>query len=1060
MMQSHNLHLTFIPHDYWNESITKFEIFGKNKKTIPLSTSFFLLWADNSADIVELENSIQQFFPIPARKLLSCRLQLAFPEKEKKYFKIKSVQGKIIPLLPTIDLLYKLDVTRFREDLHVHFYSDSFRFWSFLTKLIFELLNRGKFLPLLREKNKTLYEGAWKLVLKSSQDIQRFQKIESFCPWQAYNLPIKFIQESESKSEKLLFSDSLWHKSYLISQFLDNAGDVLIRSALKKFRSFTDFYGEEIRKDQLHERNLKWEYKFLRAIISKNRGFPIVHFHESIIPDIIQNWAKIFQADIQGGDISFVFELQYPEKEEGNWPLLFSIESNSQSYILDNIWKSEDTLKEIISNNLDAPQDFFEYVIRTIGNASKIFSPIERALDEKYPHSIDLNPSEVMDFMRTPKDLLIQSGFRVKIPSVFERGGTQRLSARMVIRSGAIKKERGTSSKPPSMFNVDSMLDFQWQASLKGDNLTEGEITQLLQSEEPLVNWRGEWILVDQSDIRGFQNLFGKESSAQQRSYIDALKLGLAGKVEIEETGNTYDVVVEGDFAEIINQLQSIESFHSIPQPQSFHGELRPYQKDALTWMGNMTQYGFGLCLADDMGLGKTVQVIAFLLYRKKTYPKIKRSTLIICPTSVLFNWKKEINKFGPKLEVMLHHGSDRIKDASGIKSLTKPHKIILTTFATLRNDIEFLETIPFDGVIVDEIQNIKNYNSQQTKAVKIMQATYRIGLSGTPIENRLMELWTIFDFLNPGLLDSRGLFQKDYVIPIERFQDKDAINRLKAIIDPFILRRVKSDKSIIKDLPEKQESKIYVNLTDEQKNLYRNISESTLQTLASDADQRKKRGLVLGLLTKLKQICNHPLQYQKKDIPPLLDTDSIREFASYSQKMERLLEMTEEIVGRGEKILIFTQFTQMGDLIVAMLNRYFDATTLYFHGGVPEKKRRKIIEKFQSEDLTHPILVLSLRAGGTGLNLTQATTVFHYDRWWNPAVEDQATDRAYRIGQTEIVNVYKFVTVGTIEEKIDALLEEKRDLADQIVASSGESWISDLSEEKLKDLILLSEES
>ena len=348
----------------------------------------------------------------------------------------------------------------------------------------------------------------------------------------------------------------------------------------------------------------------------------------------------------------------------------------------------------------------------------------------------------------------------------------------------------------------------------------------------------------------------------------------------------------------------------------------------------------------------------------------------------------------------------------------------------------------------------MKNYASQQTQAIYKLQSQYRLCLSGTPIENRLLELWTLYEFLNPGLLGTRTEFQKKYILPIERFQDEEAINKLKLIISPFILRRLKSDKSIIQDLPEKNEMKVYINLSEKQAVLYKDLVEKTLSEIENiTSDDRKKRGIVLKLLTQLKQLCNHPHQFLKIED---LGTD-IKTFLNQSQKMERLLEMIEEVISSGDKALIFTQFKKMGDLINILLGQILNVEILYFHGSVPEKKRRLIVDKFQSKDLDSPkILILSLKAGGTGLNLTQGTTVIHYDSPWNPATQDQATDRAYRIGQKSQVNVYKFITIGTIEEKIDKLLEEKRDLAEKVLETQSESFILNLDKDKLKSLFTL----
>ena len=468
---------------------------------------------------------------------------------------------------------------------------------------------------------------------------------------------------------------------------------------------------------------------------------------------------------------------------------------------------------------------------------------------------------------------------------------------------------------------------------------------------------------------------------------------------------------------------------------------------------------------------------------------------MVICPTSVLFNWKREINKFTPNLEVFTHHGPDRPREMEAVKKYTSPHRIVLTTYATVRNDIDFLETIPFAGVILDESQNIKNYNTQQTQAILKLKSRYRVALSGTPIENRLMELWTLFRFLNPGLFGARSQFKEKFTTPIERFQDDYASMKLQKYISPFLMRRLKSDKEIIKDLPEKNEIKQYLQLTSEQSQLYSMVVNQTMRQIESkDLSQGKRRGLILKLLTQTKQICNHPYQFlhitadeikfNSKDLESksqltiqdsielkddiefiikqkdALTNVSLKEFIKTSIKLKRILEMIDEILEDGEKILIFTQFRQMGDLLKKVLESKYSFSVGWFHGGVSANNRRKLVDDFQSPSMgSIPILILSLRAGGTGINLTEASTVFHFDRWWNPAVEDQATDRAYRIGQERRVNVYKFITTGTIEEKIDMMLEQKRNLAENIIGKAGETWITDLSNSELKELFTFTQE-
>ncbi len=1060
MKLSNKLELIYIPASYWNEPLSGFELISKTKQ-LPRNSSFFLLWNPANPSEKELTERIKLSFPtIPANKLLTCKINLAVPVHSLKadndktsstqFFEVSSFIGKIMPIAPTVKLLFQLEIID-SQDRGVQRFSNSIKTWAFLTKLIFELLNNGKFIPILEPITRERYNGQWRLLLKSQEDKDRFKSILNNSSWPAFCLPINFIRVNGA-----IKADGLWHPSYVFSIFMDNIGDYLIRSMLNKsdFRTFKEFYSTEIKKESYPDFNLGWDYKFLKALINKDPSFKVAEFYESILPTLIKNWTQSAQGLTLKHGLTFNVELKYPKKPEDDWPLLLylSLQDSAKTIPLNELWEGSS-----IKRNFESDGQFLEIILRGLGAASKIFPPIKRALLENIKGEIKLTSREVMDFLRYPKDLLIQSGFNIILPDVFNRGGKQRLSAKLIIRSTKDEKKvkKGKFSVLPSMFDIDSMLEFKWEVSLEGKVISDEKFDSLISSSEPLINLGGKWILVDQQDIEDLKSV--KDSEIE--NYMDALKLGLTGKTQLQENGIKYDVIVEGELSEIIERLQSVESFEEIPSSSSFNGKLRPYQQDGLTWMANMARFNFGLCLADDMGLGKTIQVIAFLSYLKDQFPNNLGSVLIICPTSILFNWHRELKKFAPNLDVVLHHGAKRTTEASGIPEFLKPHRIFLTSYGTIRNDIDFLETIDFSGIIVDESQNMKNYASKQTKAINKLKSQFRICLSGTPIENRLVELWSLFNFLNPGLLGSRGDFQKKYVLPIERFQNQEIINNLKLIIAPFIMRRVKSDKSVISDLPEKNEMKVFIELTEEQIKLYKELVENTLKEIETlSADKRKKKGLILALLVKLKQICNHPFQYLKIDITSLDLDAKMEEIVSQSQKLLRLLEMTDEVISNGEKILIFTQFTQMGNLLQKILEHKYKFKILYFHGGVPERKRKEIVDEFQSEDIdSPPILILSLKAGGTGLNLTQGTTVIHFDRWWNPAVEDQATDRAYRIGQKSVVNVYKFISKGTIEEKIDFLLEEKRDLADKIVTSTGESWISNLDDEKLKKLLLLS---
>ncbi|MHA1670841.1 MAG: DEAD/DEAH box helicase [Promethearchaeota archaeon] len=1057
------LELIFIPSSYWNEPRSGFKLNSKGSN-LPTDSNFFFLWIPSNISEEFLSIQITEIFPsVPVEKLLSCKINLVNPplitipnSKQKispDYNEISSCIGKIMPIGPAVKLLFQMEIV---DDLNrgIKHYSNSIKTWSFLTKLVFELLNKGQFIPILEPSKNKGYNGKWNLLLKSQIDKDRFQTIMKRASWSTFCIPINFIQVNGTYK-----TNGLWHPSYLFSFFINTIGDYFIRSTLNKinFHAFKEFYSKELKKEKSPDYKPNWDYKFLKSLIMKDSNFNIQSFHETILPILIKNWTQSAKGFTLKHEFVFNLELKYPKTPKSDWSLVFylSFQNGTENIYLHELWKANNKKKLESLKFIDNKGKFLEIILRAFGTASKIFPPIKRAFLENIQDEILLTSSEVINFLKYPKDLLIQSGFNVILPEVFRRNGKQRLSAKLIIRSkSSMKTKEGNFQNIPSIFDIHSMLDFKWEATIEGKQISDEKFKDLINSEDPLINLEGKWVLVDQQSIADFKRF----NVSDFDNYMDILKVGLLGKIQLQENGTEYDVIIEGDFSEIISKLQSIDSFEDIPCPSSFNGTLRNYQQEALTWMGNMTKFNFGLCLADDMGLGKTIQVIAFLCYLKKYYPEKPGNVIIICPTSILFNWHREIKKFAPSLEVMLHHGPSRIKDASGITDILKSHKIILTSYGTLRNDIDLLELINYRGIIVDESQNIKNHTSQQTKAINRLIGQFKICLSGTPIENRLLELWSLFNFLNPGLLGKRREFQNKYVIPIERFQNQDIIKNLKLIIAPFILRRVKSDKTVINDLPDKNEMKVIINLTDTQAKLYKELVGNTLKEVNNiSSDKRKKRGLILGLLVKLKQICNHPSQYLKLDIKSSELDNNLQEFISQSQKLERLIEMTDEVLSNGEKILIFTQFTQMGDILQKVLEQKYNFDILYFHGGVPERKRREIVDQFQSNDLdSPPILVLSLKAGGTGLNLTQGTTVIHIDRWWNPAVEDQATDRAYRIGQKSIVNVYKFITKGTIEEKINDLLEEKRELAEKIVASTGESWISDLDDNKLRNLLNL----
>jgi SNF2 family DNA or RNA helicase len=499
-------------------------------------------------------------------------------------------------------------------------------------------------------------------------------------------------------------------------------------------------------------------------------------------------------------------------------------------------------------------------------------------------------------------------------------------------------------------------------------------------------------------------------------------------------------VSASGGLNDLMEHLNGRAAFANLQQPEGLQGTLRPYQRNGYSWLSFLKQRGLGACLADDMGLGKTIQTLA--LIQKDWSEGERRPVLLVCPTSVIGNWFKEARKFAPELPVLIHHGAGR-KRAGKFAAEVANQAIVLSSYQLLHRDEALLREVEWGGLILDEAQNIKNAETRQSRAARSLRSGYRIALTGTPVENNVGDLWSLMEFLNPGLLGSHSGFRKSFFVPIQVYANQAVAAKLKRITGPFILRRLKTDKSIISDLPDKLEMKVFCNLTKEQASLYEAVAKEA-QDAIENAEGIERKGLVLATLLKLKQVCNHPAQFLK-------DKSAIGE---RSGKLARLTAMLEETLEIGDRSLIFTQFSEMGEILQRHIQEVFGTEVMYLHGGTLKKQRDLMVERF-SDPAGPRIFLLSLKAGGTGLNLTSANHVFHYDRWWNPAVENQATDRAFRIGQMKNVQVHKFVCAGTLEEKIDEMIERKKDVAGRVV-STGEAWLGQLSNAELRDVLTL----
>jgi SNF2 family DNA or RNA helicase len=673
--------------------------------------------------------------------------------------------------------------------------------------------------------------------------------------------------------------------------------------------------------------------------------------------------------------------------------------------------------------------------------------------DRKDRIRTQISENEAWNFLAEGSVRLVDAGYSVFLPAWWER--IRKLRPKLRAR---IKSSVGTTHE--SMFGLSQLMQFDWKLAIGDLELTEEEFRQLLTEKRKLVQIRGNWIQLDPRFMAQVEQALIQIQKKNGLSFRDILELHLSGEggtLLPDSTDPEFDrmmdleVELNDQLRHMIDQLTQTSSIPITTPPDSFHGSLRHYQVEGISWLLFLRQFGLGGCLADDMGLGKTIQWITYLLTVKERDNPATPS-LLICPTSVLGNWQMELRRFAPSLRVHLHYGPARLK-GDAFKSMLPDVDLVLTSYTLSHLDEGELNSIEWNSICLDEAQNIKNAYTKQASAIRRLSGFHRIALTGTPIENRLTELWSIFDYANPGYLGSIREFTHRYVNAIEKTQDAEVIGKVQRLIRPFLLRRVKKDPAIQLDLPEKNESKTFVSLTAEQGSLYENYIQDMFDRLEK-LSPMERRGLILAALTKLKQVCNHPAL--------LLKEGPNAPWSGRSNKLERLIEMVQELRQEGDKCLIFTQFVETGNLLQTVLERELGEKVLFLNGGTSKTARDDMIAHFQDSTLPaeeqRSIFILSLKAGGIGLNLTAANHVFHFDRWWNPAVENQATDRAFRIGQTRHVQVHKFVTLGTLEERIDEMIERKLGLSQQIVGS-GESWITELSTDDLRDLFALRRE-
>lgn len=943
-------------------------------------------------------------------------------------------------------------------------WADDLLYWGYAAKFALELLIRQRFIPSItaapdstgkaakksakRQGGPVSYCAAWEAVLDDPGDAARLRLLAGAMPalcrgvWPSGD-------EGEHQFEPVA-GDTL------IGGFLSSAVDGLVRA----------WYKPGVDRLRLLNKpgEQKWPEKWISALFSNN---PLLAGDTSGRMEALAGqallWGRQFRE--QYGSLSFrtCFRLEPPdpavedEKAESkathrrrrkvksrDWMLSFHLQAGDDPSLLvsvEKVWQESKSTLKALGRKFENPQ---ERLLADLARASAIFPPIRESLNYATPSGCALTAGEAHTFLKEAAPLLEESGLGVQIPSWWQQGGGLRPGIRIKVRRAGQRSAGGEGGSATGLMGLNTLVEYDWELSLGDRVISREEFEKLAELKTPLVRVRGQWVEFDPGRVENALKTWEQRGGVTLGELIRRGTLPQPGAYEGEEDKFLPVIGIEGDgpVSAILDRLEGRAGFEELAAPDGFRGTLRRYQQRGLSWLHFLSELGLGACLADDMGLGKTIQLIAILLHRKERNLQAG-PVLLICPTSVLGNWRREIERFGPSLAVLVHHGAGRL-GGEQFDAAARGSDVVISTYTLAHRDIKEFKEISWDGIVLDEAQNIKNSSAKQTRSIRSLQAGFKIALTGTPVENRLTELWSIMDFLNNSYLGTYEYFRSRFAVPIERYGDQDRLKLLQKMVQPFILRRVKTDPAIIDDLPEKQEIKVFCHLTPEQATLYQAVVRDMLERIEK-TDGMERRGLILAALAKLKQICNHPAQF----------TRDAAGLEGRSGKLSRLAEILEEVLATGDRALIFSQFTVMGEMLKRYLQQYFGREVLFLHGQVSARQRDAMVARFQEEKGGPEIFILSLKAGGVGLNLTRANHVIHFDRWWNPAVENQATDRAFRIGQKKNVLVHKFICSGTLEERIDEMIERKKALAESVI-SQGEGWLTELDTGQLRELFAL----
>lgn len=1002
----------------------------------------------------------------------------------RKFLGGRTMEGLAISPRDALRLLLSLDESLLQE--HELSAGEEMEYWTKAAAFALELLLRGRIAPATAEVSATgrrkssmqMVKAVWKPQL-TGEDAERFLKLASAMPPICIGVPAALGTGEPATKEEA--------GALILYSFLAAVVDAEAREAVRGLGSSVSSHLSDYRRGRSPLSELWWN-----SLLTVNRELPIQGTPEEVADLAGQVEAAGLTAppfiegedrDPEEGNLALRLRLT-PLLEEGmqGWRLSFwagSREDEGMLVAAAAIWGSSDK-DMIIRGRLY--KNVKEQLLMQLGAAAEMSPELAKGLSGPAPHEAELPLEQLRAFMKESVPRLTRKGIKVQLPSRWSREGRRRIGLSLKMLQDGLAS--GGGQEPP-VLGMHHLVKFEVSAAMGGKLLSREELEALAEANMPYLQFQGEWVEVDLKEIQQVLRFMKRHEQGEMElsdwmhltAGTDDEKMWKGLYIESVETTGLLSALLEGD---------GLRALPARQVPSSLHGRLRPYQVRGYQWLSLMRDLGFGVCLADDMGLGKTVQVITCLLDRpgglqrrrdriaaEADHPARPAGSgsqetlfeqegrelapgheggnsavqvhdgpvLIVCPTSLLGNWHKELQRFAPDLSLYIHHGVRRLR-GEDFEQEAQRYDIVLTTYHLAGRDGSDLAAVSWSSVVLDEAQYIKNYRTKQAQSVMKLSAPHRVAMTGTPVENRLSELWSIFHFLNPGYLGSFHYFRQRYAAGEDQ---GDRLQELHRLVAPFMLRRLKSDPDIRKDLPEKLEVKSYCPLTEVQGAMYQNVVDEMMTQLGGSAGMARK-GLVLSSLTRLKQICDHPQLLRGGE------GKAVRLEAS--GKMERLAEILDSIADVGESALIFTQYVGMGELLVKFLAKRYGKAPAFLHGGVAKKDRDEMIREFQTGEGSS-FFVLSLKAGGVGLNLTRANHVIHYDRWWNPAVENQATDRVFRIGQHKDVQVHKLICQGTLEERIDELIEQKKTLSEQVVGS-GETWLTEMNDHELKQLIEL----